>query len=99
MKHLKQIDIPFSPVVPIFIVRHDDFDNNFSGRLRMKSLIIRYHHVKTVNLPYVLSVPATAVSSCAYNGVPTAALNLTGNQVLSCRINPSFSVETLCVEI
>ena len=38
----------------------------------------------------------TVVSSCAYNGMPIAVLNLPKNHMLSCRSNPSFSVERLC---
>ena len=37
----------------------------------------------------------TVVSSCVYNGVPEAALNLPGNHTLSCRRNSSCSVDRL----
>ena len=56
-------------------------------------------HTTTSNTELTLCVArTTVVSSCAYNGVPKAALNLPGNHMLSCRSNPSGSVDRFCTE-
>ena len=54
-------------------------------------------HTPTSNTELTLCVArTTVVSSCSYNGVPKAALNLPGNHMLSCRSNPSCSVDRFC---
>ena len=58
--------------------------------------LLLYHHIKVLNgVKLTLCVArTTVVSSCLYNGSATAALNLPGNQVLSCRSNPSLLVDS-----